>query len=192
VSGPGRGERRREALLEAAADLLVEQGIGALSHRGVAARAGLPLAATTYYFSSRDDLTVQALQRAADRWARASEALVGALPARLPRRRAVELVLAVVTAGSGRDGLFVLYERYLEAARAELLQPVVAGLDDGVVALLREVLRRARVPDDEPTARLVLATADGLLLHALAAGADDPVGAAAGPLERLLASLAEP
>jgi DNA-binding transcriptional regulator YbjK len=190
VTGSSKGERRRDALLEAAADLLVEQGIGALTHRAVAARAGLPLAATTYYFASRDELTLLALQRAAARWVASSVALAEALPARLSRARAAEVVLSVVTAGAGRDGLFVLYERYLEAARTGLLRPVIGELDDQVVALLREVLARARLAGDEATARLVLATTDGLLLHALASGEQDPVRAAAAPLTRLLAALA--
>ena len=41
-----RGERRRQVLVQAAADLLLDEGLASLSHRAVAARAGLPLAAT--------------------------------------------------------------------------------------------------------------------------------------------------
>ena len=63
-----RGVQRRAALIEAAADLLLEQGLAALSHRAVAARAGLPLAATTYYFASVDDLRDEALEHVADEW----------------------------------------------------------------------------------------------------------------------------
>ena len=51
-----KGERRRYALVSAAADLLCEGGFDAVRHRAVARRAGLPLASTTYYFSSLDDL----------------------------------------------------------------------------------------------------------------------------------------
>ena len=57
-----KGERRRHALVSAAADLLCEGGFDAVRHRAVARRAGLPLASTTYYFSSLDDLVVNAVE----------------------------------------------------------------------------------------------------------------------------------
>ena len=57
-----KGERRRYALIAAAAELLCEGGFDAVRHRSVARRAGLPLAATTYYFSSLEDLVVQAVE----------------------------------------------------------------------------------------------------------------------------------
>ena len=188
-----RGERRREALLEAAADLLLEQGLGALSHRAVATRAGLPLAATTYYFSSREDLAAHALRTAAERWtAQATDALAG-VPARLRSpTAAAQALLAVVTGEHDREALLAMYERYLEAGRSEQLRPVVVELDARVAALAAEVLRRAALPADPGTARLVLATLDGLLLSALATGEDDPAGTAAPLLRRMLAALDRP
>src|ERR1700759_5081568 len=57
-----KGERRRYALVSAAADLLCEGGFDAVRHRAVARRAGLPLASTTYYFSSLDDLVINAVE----------------------------------------------------------------------------------------------------------------------------------
>jgi DNA-binding transcriptional regulator YbjK len=62
-----RGRRRRDALLDAGVELLTEGGFAAVSHRAVADRAGLPLAATTYYFRSRADLIAAAFERMADR-----------------------------------------------------------------------------------------------------------------------------
>ena len=56
-----KGERRRYALVNAAAELLREGGFEAVRHRAVARRAGLPLASTTYYFSSLDDLIASAV-----------------------------------------------------------------------------------------------------------------------------------
>jgi DNA-binding transcriptional regulator YbjK len=57
-----KGERRRQALVEAAAALLVEGGFDAVRHRAVAERAGLPLASTTYYFASLDALVTAAVE----------------------------------------------------------------------------------------------------------------------------------
>ncbi|GAB2742580.1 TetR/AcrR family transcriptional regulator [Salinifilum aidingensis] len=65
-SSPQRARRdprgRRRAIVEAAAELIVEQGAGELTHRGVASRAQVSLGATTYYFATLHELEVAALQ----------------------------------------------------------------------------------------------------------------------------------
>ncbi|QRY85539.1 TetR family transcriptional regulator [Tsukamurella tyrosinosolvens] len=54
-------ERRRREIVEAAAAIVVELGPDALTHRKVAARAGVPLGSTTQYFATLDDLRAAAL-----------------------------------------------------------------------------------------------------------------------------------
>ncbi len=51
-----RGVARRDAIVRAAADLILQDGPAAVTHRAVATRADVPLAATTYYFTGLDDL----------------------------------------------------------------------------------------------------------------------------------------
>ncbi len=77
-----RGAQRRTALVTAAADLVIEHGLGALSHRVVAARAGLPLASTTYYFTSADDLRDEALSHIAEESIACAAAALATLPPR--------------------------------------------------------------------------------------------------------------
>ena len=55
-----RGQDRRQAIIEAAAAIIREEGPSAVSHRAVARRAGCSLSATTYYFKGLDDLLYQA------------------------------------------------------------------------------------------------------------------------------------
>ena len=55
------------ALVEAAADLMLEGGFEAVRHRAVAQRACLPLASTTYYFDSLDDLIARAVELSGSR-----------------------------------------------------------------------------------------------------------------------------
>src|SRR5580704_10476475 len=53
---------RREALLSAAVDVVAERGVGGATHRAIAARAGVPLSTTSYFFGSLDELIVEALR----------------------------------------------------------------------------------------------------------------------------------
>src|SRR3954454_18306759 len=51
-----RGERRRAELLDAAIGLIGAHGLDEVTHRAVAAAAGVPAATPSYYFRSKDDL----------------------------------------------------------------------------------------------------------------------------------------
>ena len=120
-----KGERRRYALVCAAADLLCEGGFQAVSHRAVADRADLPLASTTYYFSSLEELIETAVEHLAI-------AEVSELRARLhelPRRRrgaeaAADLLVDLLAGESDRDRLISRYERYIACARHPELRGV--------------------------------------------------------------------
>ncbi|MDO7881470.1 TetR/AcrR family transcriptional regulator [Salinibacterium soli] len=59
-----KGEARREALLDAVLRVLERDGASGVTHRSVAAEAGVPVASATYYFATLDDLFVSALRRA--------------------------------------------------------------------------------------------------------------------------------
>ena len=72
----GRGEQRRSALVEAATGLLGEAGPTAVTARGVAARARVPLAAVTYYFDGVDSLVREAAERLAAGYLEQAAALV--------------------------------------------------------------------------------------------------------------------
>ncbi|WP_334141058.1 TetR/AcrR family transcriptional regulator [Rhabdothermincola sp.] len=58
-----RGGASRRALLDAATAVLVDRGVGALTHRAVAERAGVPLARVSYHFPTVEDLMVAAAGR---------------------------------------------------------------------------------------------------------------------------------
>lgn len=51
-----RGEAQRRALVQAAYDLIAEEGFEGLRTRGVAARAGVNIATLHYYFATKEDL----------------------------------------------------------------------------------------------------------------------------------------
>lgn len=55
-------QRRRQIIVEAAAQLLLEEGMEGFSHRRVAALAEVPLGSTTQYFTSLDELREEGLR----------------------------------------------------------------------------------------------------------------------------------
>ena len=120
-----KGERRRYALVTAAAELLCEGGFDAVSHRSVAERAGLPLASTTYYFASLDELVAQAVEYLG---AQESVQLRERLAA-VPRRRrgpeaAADVLVDLLAADATREQTISRYERYIACARHPELRGV--------------------------------------------------------------------
>lgn len=70
MTAPGRTrdpERRIREIGRAAADLIAEGGVEALTHRAVATRAGVAVGTTTRYFATIDDLRRHALEFLAER-----------------------------------------------------------------------------------------------------------------------------
>jgi DNA-binding transcriptional regulator YbjK len=54
---------RRSTILDATLRLIATDGVDAITHRRVAAAAGVPLGSTTYYFDSREQLLREAFRR---------------------------------------------------------------------------------------------------------------------------------
>lgn len=59
-SAPSRSAQRRTAILEGTLRLIAEGGVDAVTHRRVAAEAGVSLSSTTYYFDRREDIIREA------------------------------------------------------------------------------------------------------------------------------------
>ncbi|WP_314428088.1 TetR family transcriptional regulator [uncultured Microbacterium sp.] len=95
-------EARRLEIVTAAAELIIEIGVDALTHRKVAARAEVPLGATTQYFATLDDLREAAI-----------DALAAEIGARIDETRR-----AVVVEGVTPEGLARLVHKALTDARA--------------------------------------------------------------------------
>lgn len=168
--------------------MVLERGIAALSHRAVASRAGLPLASTTYYFASSDDLREEALRHIAQDWTARAAAVVDALPPELTTAQAQQAIGSIIGADSSHEQMLLIYERSLEGGRHPRLRPLVTSGNAHLQDLVRPVLARTTLPSDAATAELVLAVADGSAITALAEGAP-PQMAVAAAVGRLLARL---
>ncbi len=194
-----RGERRFEALVDAAAALLEEQGFAAVTHRAVAARAGLPLAATTYYFGSLDELVERALGRLARRHLDRARALASAFPpvtpgAQAPPGELAGRLIALVTGSeeaADQAGTLLFYERYVQAGRRPQLRPLVDAWNAELAGLVAEALERCGYPHRGDLPRVLIAVVDGLLIDLFVSGASDAPARAATGLASLLGDLRE-
>jgi TetR/AcrR family transcriptional regulator, regulator of biofilm formation and stress response len=165
-----RGPARREALLEAVLAIVAEVGAEAVTHRRVAERAGLPLASTTYWFDSKEDLLTAALELAAERDVARLRALTVELRERDPLEAVLDAVLDPLDEPTSRASLMAAYALLLEAARRPALQALARRWTDAYLDTIGELLERAGSPPPREDTRLILAAADGLLLEELATG----------------------
>jgi TetR/AcrR family transcriptional regulator, regulator of biofilm formation and stress response len=190
-----RGEARREAILRATLAIIGERGPDAVTHRAVAERAGLPLAATTYWFASKDDLLQEALMLAAREEIERIERVVLELAPReldvVEWARAVSAVLAEdLESDPARHIAFT--ELVLEGTRRPWLGAEVARWQEAQLALAELGLRAAGAADPRGDAPLVVATIMGFMLRQLVNPADDfEQGVFRPALERLFTRLTE-
>jgi DNA-binding transcriptional regulator YbjK len=190
-----KGERRRQALIVAAAELLLEGGFDSVRHRAVAQRAGLPLAATTYYFDSLEDLIVSAVEYSArnelakmrariddvSRRKRGSESLADLL---------VEFLVGPTESGGDRDYLVSRYERFVASARHPELRAVHLRIRAELDEMLTDLLVRSGRQIAPAQLHRLVAVVDGAIVSELAEVDSDPRGAAKGMLLQVLDSLA--
>ncbi len=184
-----RGAARREALLEAVLAIVAEVGAEAVTHRRVAERAQLPLASTTYWFDSKEQLLTAALELAAERDVARLHELADRLREHDPLEAVLATVLEPVDEPSSRASLMASYALLLEAARRPALQELARRWTAAYLDTIGRLLQRAGAARPREDARLILAAADGLLLEQLATGdADDPRPALAHLLHVLVAA----
>ncbi|MFR9750762.1 TetR/AcrR family transcriptional regulator [Nocardia sp. 004] len=193
-----KGERRRQALLTAAAELLLEGGFEAVRHRSVATRADLPLASTTYYFQSLDDLIARTVEFSGNAELDAMRRRVGEVSHRRRGAEAtVDLVLDLLVGADSADEvahrqLIARYERSIASARHPELREVQLRLRVELDELLADVLRRSdRVVRQEQLRRLV-AVVDGAVVAALGELDPEPRGTARGALLEVIDIVAPP
>ena len=169
--GAPRGVARREAILRAAVELIGEQGPDALTHRAVADRAGVSLSATTYWFSSKEEIFREAVALAAGEEVQRLERLVLDLAPRhvTPIAWAHELSAALAADVRRNPAQPVaMYEFVLEASRQPDLRDEVARWETAHLRLAEAGLRAVGSADPETDAHIVVAVVSGLMLGLLA------------------------
>lgn len=173
-----KGAARRQALMDAVVRVLEQGGPGAVTHRAVAADAGVPLAAATYYFSSLDDMFVSALRDATEKQLPSIVLLEGASVTEV----AQELVDFTTR---DRGAAIAQYELLFLAMRRDALK---ADAERWYGALEAALAVRMPGDDAETTARRHRAAwaIDGLILQMLWRGDPSTVADAAEALAGIL------
>ncbi|UUE21096.1 TetR/AcrR family transcriptional regulator [Microbacterium sp. J1-1] len=127
-------EARRREIVTAAAELIVEVGAEAVTHRMVAARAGVPLGATTQYFDTLDDLRAAAFRALAEE----VDARLDGVRQTLAERGVSPHTIATLIADSMEDAHAVQADRAVVTAAVHdpRLRELARHLSDRLVELL--------------------------------------------------------
>jgi DNA-binding transcriptional regulator YbjK len=184
-----KGERRRQALVEAASELLVEGGFDAVRHRAVAERAGLPLASTTYYFDSLDELITTAVEF----HGRSELASCRARLARLSDELTdddvlIDLILDLLIgeAVTDTETMLLRYERLVATGRRPYLRPLMREMSTELHALIADIFARSGRDIAADRVEELIALVDGSVVNSFIELKSDPRGVAARMLRTAL------
>src|SRR3954453_17167500 len=146
-----RGELRRGELLEAAIHLIGAHGLDAVTHRAVAAEAGVPAASTSYYFRSKDELIDEALAALATReielLRRRREALGDRAADLEETTEALSAWIEEQVDDAAPRAMLPQYQLQLEAARRPAAREILAAWKDGTDDLDETAMRQLGAAD---------------------------------------------
>ena len=161
------GAATRDRALEAAVDLLGEQGVRALSHARVDARAGLPPGSTSNWFRTRRALLAGIVDWIAERERADFD------PAAMPTITGVDaLVEGLCAMAELQTGPFAgrtraRYALFLELAGDPDLGEPLRRQRREFERWTQEIVTAVGIADPVPATRALMALGEGLLLHRL-------------------------
>ncbi len=169
-------EDRRASILDATLRLIATDGVDSVTHRRVAAAAGVPLGSTTYYFESREHLLREAFRRYLEQ--------IQALQNRVARTKAKTTVAGLVdylvemTQREFEDEQMVLaeYELTLFAARDAEIAEALHAWDSFMLGHLARAFETMEAQRPFDAARTVLNMMRGHELDSLSRHDTDAEG----------------
>ncbi len=182
---------RRAQIVEATLRVINASGAHAVTHRAVAAEAGVSLASTTYYFDSKDALVHEALELVIDR----STALLAEHTAVSGPISADELVERLVRLSAAQLAdpeapLMAQFELMIESGRRPQLRPLAERWDSVYMESLTTLVDAAGLDRPGEAAELIASLLEGSLLGQLSLPRDDYSTAHLRPmLERAITGL---
>lgn len=183
-----RGEERRLRLLDSAVSVVGISGSAALTHRAVAAGAGVSVASVTYHFPSIGDLRTATFRHAGSRVGLAFRDIVDSVADEEVPEIAAEY--AVALAGARRSETVAVFDMIVAATHDDSLRPLVRFFNERLAALL------LAYTGDRFRALVAASAIQGLVLGYVSQDeVDDPRAlhdAVAGLVRRYGAEIAEP
>jgi DNA-binding transcriptional regulator YbjK len=154
-----RGETSRQAILDATVRVIAAGGLSSVTHRAVAAEAGVSTASTTYHFATLDDLLQATLSSLS-----ATGVARLAAAAELAESGAITLADAATTflieeLGSNRDAFVANLELQFASVRRPAWSAVMTNSYDAFVDLIQHYV------GDERAARAIFSAAFGFAVH---------------------------
>ena len=166
-------EAVRAAIIDATVRLIGRDGVDGVTHRAVAAEAGVSLSSTTYHYASKDVIVSAALEHVVtleiDRIASDAERLASGHPDVPSIARALAAWLEEQVEGEGLLRVRAGYHLQLEAARRPELRDIHIAWGRAVADLAERVLRAAGSPRPRTDARILASAIDGLRLDEVTA-----------------------
>lgn len=159
---PSPAPDRRTDILDHALSLFAERGLGAVSTRDLAEKAGLARSHVYHYFKDWQTLRQAAFARFAERELSQARAEL----AQLPGRKALEAFAAGWLEGTGDPAAALWIDAWVEALRDPGLAAEYDGAMQQWTVLLRDVLERAGLQPDARLARQVFALINGYAVTA--------------------------
>ena len=182
-----KGVRRRQQILDSLITLLARRGVDRASLRTVGEAIGVSHTALRHYFSSRDELLVEAYRTHEARAAQDAPA---------PDESAVGLIVSAAERNRSIPGLVELYATLTtdalqeqHAVTREFVRDRFRSLREDLAVRIESGQRAGRVPadiDSLDAAALVIAASDGLQIQWLLDPDVVDVGRSLAILERLL------
>jgi DNA-binding transcriptional regulator YbjK len=168
--------RTREAIVAATVRIVAREGVAAVTHRRVAAEAGVALSSTTWHFATKADILEAALQ-----WtARREVDRIRAIADRLgdtdfdPSAWAEELGEWLLEEVTGeREIAVALYRLQVELLDSAGAAKVHDEWGEGLLAVGERVLEHSATKTPDLDVRLIVAALDGLRMGVLSAGEQD-------------------
>ncbi|MFD1210451.1 TetR/AcrR family transcriptional regulator [Arthrobacter sp. GCM10027362] len=148
---------RRQRIIEAAARVVAEHGVDALTFRAAASRAKVPLGSTTYYFADKEDLLASTVRAIRERNQKSFQDMLEPLIAEHGLAGGLAALVEEVTVRQ-RPQLVLEYGLYLSTLHRPALRP-------DITQWLMEATVRPYC--DEQTARLLGFTLEGILLQSV-------------------------
>jgi DNA-binding transcriptional regulator YbjK len=169
-------ERVREAIVAATVRIVAREGLSAVTHRRVAAGAGVALSSTTWHFAAKSDILIAALRWTADREVERIEAIAERLGSNdfdssAWAEELADWLLEQVT--GERDVAIALYRLQIELLGRPEAREVHEEWGRKLRTLGDRVLERSPTITPDLDTRLVAAALDGLRLSVLSAGDAD-------------------